>query len=334
MNEMRKLMEAVKNLNEYGAGYSSEDDFEDRGEPMSGPAYNQTYKELIEDLAYAVREQVKKGQTYDNAISNVIPSLENNVIAREFNRDEIIRDLEFQFECGSPINEKNINESMGYPLSFEELCNRKEELGIVILGAGGELNEWTEGISKQLKDEGISKTDRVFSEYGIVTGNVAGDGGRTDAYFFFNKNNKINVGKLAMWRIKFGNASWIDDFCMNYAEDYDVKNYFEESIEIIGEDDNNLHNIADALRDIKEQIKDMIHQADDMLQGTDEHDEAKNYWIPHILMALDDEHDYLGGSMNSMEDTINALSTNSQHFDDNSQRPKGSTKRHFDDMSD
>ena len=123
-----------------------------------------------------------------------------------------------------------------------------------------------------------------------------------------------------MWRIKFGDASWIDDFCNNYAKDYGVENNYHESIEIIGEDklmegDRN-QEIAEELMGIKEEIKDMIRNAEIMLRGTDEYNEAKSYWIPHILMALDDEHDYLGGSMNSMEDTINALSADSRHFDD------------------
>lgn len=114
-----------------------------------------------------------------------------------------------------------LNESMGNPLSFEELCQRRNDLGIVVLGAGGQISEWAEGISKMLVEEGISETLSVFSEYGVVTGNLKGPNGRTDAYFFFNKGNKIDMGKLAMWRLRFGDASWVEDFCDNYRRDYE-----------------------------------------------------------------------------------------------------------------
>lgn len=98
-----------------------------------------------------------------------------------------------------------------------------------------------------------------------------------------------------------------------------VENDFDESTEIIGEDENEdrrRHEIAEELMGIKEEIKDLIRNAEIMLRGTSEYNSAKSYWIPHILMALDSDHDYLGGSMNSIEDTITALSADSRHFDD------------------
>ena len=42
-------------------------------------------------------------------------------------------------------------------------------------------------------------------------------------------------------------------------------------------------------------------------QGAGEGDVAKSYWLAHIVTALDKDHGYLGGSMGTMQDTIDAL---------------------------
>ena len=115
---------------------------------------------------------------------------------------------------------KILNSQIGSSLTFQELCARQDEFGIVVTGAGGKLTDWAKGLSENLVESRVSETDQVFSEYGHITGNNQGDRGRTDAYFFFNKDNELNVGKLSMWRLRIGDISWIDDFCVNYAKDY------------------------------------------------------------------------------------------------------------------
>ena len=44
-------------------------------------------------------------------------------------------------------------------------------------------------------------------------------GGRTDLVFSL-KENDVDYSKLAMWRLKFGDACWLSDFVVNYAEHY------------------------------------------------------------------------------------------------------------------
>lgn len=126
---------------------------------------------------------------------------------------------------GSIRRVNSLREGAGTPLSFNELP--ADQFGIVILGAGGEISEWAEGIANMLHELGISETPNVFSSYGVITGNVAGSQARTDAYFLFNPENKLNVGKLSMWRLQFGDCSWLDDFINNYAKDYAEDDYEE-----------------------------------------------------------------------------------------------------------
>jgi hypothetical protein len=91
--------------------------------------------------------------------------------------------------------------------------------GFVIMGAGEPHQEWVDGISKMLVEEGIAKAP-VFSDAFIVDGNVAGANGRTDLALLFSGESKPDVDTLAMWRIRFGNTSWIDTFIQEYGKDY------------------------------------------------------------------------------------------------------------------
>lgn len=117
----------------------------------------------------------------------------------------------------------------------------KDKLGLVILGAGGDPKEWRDGIADLLKKDGIVKgKSPIFSEAFLLSGNVNGEQGRRDLVLIFSQTNKIVIGKLAMWRIQFGDASWIDDFITNHRRDYGpsrlkkvsgpkkIKQYFNE----------------------------------------------------------------------------------------------------------
>ena len=61
------------------------------------------------------------------------------------------------------------------------------------------------------------------------------------------------------------------------------------------------------LEEIRDEIKDLVREARGLVNGTKEKKAAEAYWIAHVLGALDDDHGYLGGSMTTMQDTIDAL---------------------------
>jgi hypothetical protein len=90
--------------------------------------------------------------------------------------------------------------------------------GIVLLGAGGDVSEWIYGVAKILKDEGISTAntpEKLFVEkFKLVT-----TGGRTDLALVIDFNY-VEDGKLAMWRLRFGECSWISDYKCNYSNQH------------------------------------------------------------------------------------------------------------------
>jgi len=70
------------------------------------------------------------------------------------------------------------------------------------------------------------------------------------------------------------------------------------------------------LIDIKEEIKDLAERALSIIQNESdlEYERAKSYWYAHIVMALDDDHGFLGGSMIKMENSINSLSKQEEEW--------------------
>lgn len=105
-------------------------------------------------------------------------------------------------------------------ISFNELKGIKD-LSMVVLGAGGDPQEWVDGISDVLRKESIvALRPDTFSRAAIITGNKLGDEGRKDLLLVFNPEAKPNVSRLAMWRIQWGGISWLEDFIHNYAKDY------------------------------------------------------------------------------------------------------------------
>ena len=110
--------------------------------------------------------------------------------------------------------------------SFRYLKENYHEMGfgMVILGAGGKLQDWAEGIGAELIKQGIvtetNQAQYVFKQYYLLEGNIEGEDGRQDLVLIFSEKVKINGGVLAMWRLRFGDISWVDDFIVNYGKDY------------------------------------------------------------------------------------------------------------------
>ena len=117
-------------------------------------------------------------------------------------------------------------------ITISELRERKEkEFAIVVMGAGGSSEEWKDGIAKELVKKEIVPEGEVFKEVHTLSGNVMGEKGRTDLVLFFVDGLKIEVGKLAMWRLQNHFVKWTDDFVVNSGEDYGLEPLSDEEDE-------------------------------------------------------------------------------------------------------
>lgn len=65
----------------------------------------------------------------------------------------------------------------------------------------------------------------------------------------------------------------------------------------------------DRLDEIKDEMLELLEEAADIVKdsGSFERQRMKSNWYARVKIALVNEHEYVGGSMCSMEDTIEAL---------------------------
>lgn len=91
--------------------------------------------------------------------------------------------------------------------------SKADKEALVFLGCGGKPVEWVEGITKELIESHIMEPGNDFPE-AYVTSTT---GGRTDIVMVFPEKG-LNVGKLAMWRLQWGDCSWLSDYIVNYKE--------------------------------------------------------------------------------------------------------------------
>jgi hypothetical protein len=97
---------------------------------------------------------------------------------------------------------------------FADVLKLKEVDGLVCLGCGGDPLDWDKGVREKLPP---SCKDILGDAFIVKT-----TGGRTDIVFPFN-GVQIDMGVLAVWRISFGECSWISDYVVNYASQHDIE---------------------------------------------------------------------------------------------------------------
>ncbi|MCD7872322.1 MAG: hypothetical protein LUG21_03280, partial [Clostridiales bacterium] len=137
-------------------------------------------------------------------------------------------------------------------ISIDELRRMNGKEGLILQGCGGDLQEWLDGINDLLTTEGVllngSKFDTIYSFQ-------AGD--HTDLLFPFD-NVELNVGKLAMWRLRTQNTffgKWLSDLVPNELGGFLTEEQAEERVkpdcELIGQDGNIFNLMGIASRTLK-----------------------------------------------------------------------------------
>lgn len=88
---------------------------------------------------------------------------------------------------------------------------------LVMLGAGGDIQEWVKGVAGVLVDEGIAPEGYEFDD--AVWVNTTG--GRTDLALTFSSG--LVMGKLVIWRLAYGDCSWLSDYVVNYRTQHGLE---------------------------------------------------------------------------------------------------------------
>lgn len=109
-------------------------------------------------------------------------------------------------------------------ITTDELKQMRNEEGLILQGCGGDLNEWVDGVNEMLTKENILAEGDSFKDVYVFENE-----GLTNLLFSM-ENMKLNIGKLAMWRIVthgFFGGTWLSDYLDNRfgIENDDVQDF-------------------------------------------------------------------------------------------------------------
>ena len=133
-------------------------------------------------------------------------------------------------------------------ITAEDLRRMDGKEGLILQGCGGELQEWLDGINDMFTEEKLLLNGTKFEDIYAFE-----HGGLTCLMFPFSEDVKLDVGRLAMWRLQthrqFG-GTWLSDYVPNRLGGFTEEQQKEESLKpdcpLIGQDGNifNLMGIA------------------------------------------------------------------------------------------
>ncbi len=150
-------------------------------------------------------------------------------------------------------------------ISKDELRRMEDSEGLILQGCGGSLDEWVDGINDMLTEDGILQDGTKFHDCSAFEHD-----GATCLLLPFKDDVKLDVGQLAMWRLRtygqFG-GTWLSDYVPNRLGGFIPKDRTAETTPkpdcpLIGQDGNifNLMGIASrALREngLGDRVKEM-----------------------------------------------------------------------------
>jgi hypothetical protein len=108
------------------------------------------------------------------------------------------------------------NENKPYTITgvtLDDLRRMVGREGLILQGCGGDLGEWVEGINETLTEAEILTDGSIFKNISVFEHE-----GLTNLLFHMDDEPRLDVGKLAMWRLQtrdnFGGV-WLSDYQVN-----------------------------------------------------------------------------------------------------------------------
>ena len=134
-------------------------------------------------------------------------------------------------------------------ITLDELKTMRKHDGLIIQGCGGDPQEWIDGIQDLLTTEEILLNGDTFKDVFRFENE-----GVTCLLFDF-RDTKLNVGKLAMWRLSthgtFG-GTWLSDYLDNrFGKEIQTERQ-KPDCPLIGQDGNIFNLIGIAARTLRE----------------------------------------------------------------------------------
>lgn len=146
-------------------------------------------------------------------------------------------------------------------ITTDDVRRKVDQEGLVLQGCGGDPQEWLDGINELLTKEEILLGGSRFENCESFTHD-----GSINLFFPF-EGVKLNMGKLAIWRIathgELG-GTWLSDYVPNYLGGY-LKEQKKPNCPLIGQDGNIFNLMGIAARTLRrngmgEQAKEMTER--------------------------------------------------------------------------
>ena len=149
-------------------------------------------------------------------------------------------------------------------ITTDDLRRMEDQEGLILQGCGGPLQEWVDGINELFTEAGILLDGSTFRAENV---SVFQHGEFTNMLFPF-EGVKLDVGRLAMWRIQthgqFG-GTWLSDYVPNRLGGFMSQEQAPQKpkMELLGQDGNIFGIMGRASRLLKragqhEQAEEMI----------------------------------------------------------------------------
>ena len=162
-------------------------------------------------------------------------------------------------------------------ITKDELRRMDSSEGLILQGCGGSLDDWVDGINDMLTKDGILLDGTRFHDCTTFEHN-----GMTCLLFPLSDDVRLNVGKLAMWRLQthgsFG-GTWLSDYIPNRLGGFisSTEETQKPDCPLIGQDGNIFNLMGIASRTLRrscldEQAKEMcarIQEADNYYKALD-----------------------------------------------------------------
>lgn len=180
-------------------------------------------------------------------------------------------------------------------INAEDLRRMKDNEGLILQGCGGSLDEWVDGINDMLTESKILLDGTKFKAENCC---AFENEGLTNLIFLFSEDVKLDMGKLAMWRLqtheKFG-GKWLSDYMDNRLGEFIPEETAEKkkpNCKLIGEDGNIFNFIGIASKALRQNgMAEQAIEMRDRICASGSYDEALCIIGDYVNITGEDDYD-------------------------------------------
>lgn len=180
-------------------------------------------------------------------------------------------------------------------ITTDDLRKMKDTEGLILQGCGGSLDEWVDGINDMLTESEILLDGTKFKAENCC---VFENEGLTNLMFLFSEDVKLDMGKLAMWRLQthenFG-GKWLSDYVDNTLGGFLSEETAEKKkpdCKLIGEDGNIFNLMGIASKTLRENgMAEQAVEMRDRICASGSYDEALCIIGDYVNITGEDDFD-------------------------------------------